>query len=162
MVLTAVLLHELFNYPKGHPLSSRSGEVCAERAAAVLLANGFPEPDQPLVLACIRDHSFSKGVRPETLEGQIVQDADRLDAVGAIGIARCFATSAEMRRPFYDPADPFCSQRPPDDKRWGVDHFYTKLLRIAERMNTPTGRRMAESRIAFMRVYLEQLRSELG
>jgi HD superfamily phosphodiesterase len=82
------------------------------------------------IATCIREHAFSRGTAPTTLEGEVLQDADRLDAIGAIGIARCMATCAEMRRPFYAPSDPFCGALEPDDKRCGIDHFYRKLLRI--------------------------------
>jgi len=91
----------------------------------------------------------------------VLQDADRLDAIGAIGVARCFATCASMGGPLYAPEDPFCDGREPDDKAWGVDHFFRKLLRIPEHLSTPTGRAMAGERVAFLRAYLEQLRREV-
>lgn len=162
VVRTAILLHELFNYPKGHPDSHMSGDVCAEHAARVLEEHGFPSEDRENVLDCIRNHSFSKGIVPSTLEGKIVQDADRLDAIGAIGIARCFSSCAEMGRPFYQPEDPFSEGRTPNDKAFGIDHFYVKLLRIADGMHTETARHIALERTKFMRVYLDQLQAELA
>jgi uncharacterized protein len=159
--VTAALLHELFNYPKNHPESSRSGDVCAEHATALLREHGYDEGFTARVAYCIRVHAFSRGILPETLEGKVLQDADRLDAIGAIGIARCFATSADMKRPFYAPDDPFCRAREPDDKQWGLDHFYRKLLRIGDGLHTATARAMAAERIDFMRAYLAQLEREL-
>ncbi|WP_051330831.1 HD domain-containing protein [Aneurinibacillus terranovensis] len=161
VVLVSVLLHELFNYPKGHPESHLSGDVCAERAEVVLHEQGFPAEKIPHVLDCIRNHSFSKGVMPATIEGKLVQDADRLDSLGAIGIARCFATCAEMERPFYEPGDPFSRKRKPNDKEYGLDHFYVKLLKIADRMHTEAGRRIAKERTRFMELYLSQLKQEI-
>ncbi len=114
------------------------------------------------VAYAIRVHPFSRGVVPSTLEAKILQDADRLDAIGAIGIARTFATCAEMGRPFYCAEDPFCRGRESDDKAWGLDHFYRKLLTIQATMNTEAGRRRAADRSAFLRTYLEQLERELG
>jgi uncharacterized protein len=160
--VTAALLHELFNYPKSHPDSSRSGDVCADHATALLREHGFDAAFTERVAYCIRVHSFSRGILPETREAKVLQDADRLDAIGAIGIARCFATSAEMKRPFYAPEDPFCRARSPDDKQWGIDHFYKKLLRIGDGLHTATARAMAAERIAFMRAYLDQLEREVG
>jgi uncharacterized protein len=159
---TAALLHELFNYPKDHPESARSGEVCAVEAERVLAQEGWHEQRRRHVADCIRTHSFSRGLPPETIEAAVLQDADRLDAIGAIGIARCFATSAAMRRPFYAPEDPFCRARPPDDKQWGLDHFYKKLLKIPATLNTATARRLAGERVAFMERFLVQLASEIG
>src|SRR4051812_16827144 len=128
VVAAAALLHELFNHPKGHPESHLSGDRCAEEAERVLRAEGCEEKIVQQIAYCIRVHSFSRGILPETLEAKILQDADRLDAIGAIGIARCFATCAEMKRPFYSTEDPFCRSRAPDDKNFGIDHFYKKLL----------------------------------
>ena len=110
---------------------------------------------------CIRVHAFSRGLVPETIEGKVLQDADRLDAIGAIGIARCFATCAEMGVPFYQPDDPFCRAREPDDKRWGLDHFYRKLLRIPDGLHTATARAIAGDRIRIMEAFLAQLGREL-
>ena len=160
--VTAALLHELFNYPKSHPESSRSGAVCAEHAVALLGEHGYDEAFTARVAYCIRVHSFSRGILPETLEARVLQDADRLDAIGAIGIARCFATSADMKRSFYAPHDPFCRAREPDDKQWGIDHFYRKLLRIGDGLHTATARAIAAERIAFMRAYLDQLEREIA
>ena len=162
VAVTAALLHELFNHPKNHPESSRSGDICAEQATVLLGEHGFEAAFAARVAYCIRVHSFSRGIMPETLEAKVLQDADRLDAIGAIGIARCFATSSEMKRPFYAPDDPFCGARVPDDKQWGIDHFYVKLLRIADGLHTATAQAMARDRADFMRAYLAQLEREIG
>jgi uncharacterized protein len=113
---TAALLHELFTLPKNHPDSARAGDRCAEKARELLDIEGAPTWLIEPVCAAIRDHSFSKGVVPDALPSRILQDADRLDALGAIGLARMWATCADMKRPFYAPEDPFCATRAPDDK----------------------------------------------
>jgi uncharacterized protein len=159
---SAALLHELFNYPKDHPDSSRSGEVCAARAAEVLRSLDWEEKKIEQVAYCIRVHGFSTGIVPDTLEARVLQDADRLDAIGAIGIARCFATSATMKRPFYDPEDPLCARREPCDKQFAVDHFYCKLLKIPERLHTCTAKKLAERKMRFMRQFLDELAAEIS
>jgi uncharacterized protein len=161
ITVAAALLHELFNHPKGHPESHLSGEVCAAHATQVLREQGCPAALVEPIAYAIRVHPFSRGITPDTLEARVLQDADRLDAIGAIGIARCFATCADMKRPFYAPVDPLCVAREPDDKQWGVDHFFRKLLRIPERLHTETARRLASGRVAFMEGYLEQLGREI-
>ncbi len=95
IVVPAAWLHELFNYPKGHPLSRLSGDACAGHAALVLRQERCPTHLIEPICDCISNHTFSKGVVPATIEGKVLEDADRLDAIGAIGIARCFATCAE-------------------------------------------------------------------
>jgi uncharacterized protein len=161
IVATAAMLHELFNLPKSHPNSARAGDLCAEHARELLEREGARELVAP-VCSAIRDHAFSKGVVPEALESRVLQDADRLDALGAIGLARMWATCADMRRPFYSPDDPFCTSRPPDDKSWGLDHVYKKLLVIPERLHLETSRSMARGRVRFIHAYVEQLRYEIG
>jgi uncharacterized protein len=162
VVLPAALLHELFSYPKSDPRSKLSGEACAERAAALLAAERWEPAPIDAIAYAIRVHPYSLGIRPETLEGRVLQDADRLDAIGAIGIARLFASTAVMRRPFYHPDDPLCrSGRAPDDKLWGVDHFYKKLLRVPEGLHTRSARVMASDRVRCMEAFLEHLGREI-
>ncbi len=158
---TAALLHELFTLPKNHPDSARAGDRCAEKARELLEMEGAPTWLIAPVFAAIRDHSFSKGVVPEALASRVLQDADRLDALGAIGLARMWATCADMKRPFYSPEDPLCVTRAPDDKEWGLDHVFKKLLVIPERLHTATARALAAERVTFLRTYVEQLGREI-
>lgn len=159
---TAALLHELFTLPKNHPESHRAGDTCAEHARALLVREGAPASLIDPVCEAIRDHSFSKGVVPDALPTRILQDADRLDAIGAIGLARMWATCADMKRPFYAPEDPFCEARTPDDKAWGLDHVYKKLLAIPDRLHTNAAKSLARDRVAFLHAYLAQLRAEIS
>jgi len=159
---TAALLHELFNLPKSHPDSARAGDFCAEHAHELLVREEAAPALVDPICSAIRDHAFSKGVVPDALESRVLQDADRLDALGAIGLARMWATCADMKRPFYDPSDPFADRREPDDKQWGIDHVYKKLLVIPSRLHLDTSRKMAEDRVRFIRVFIDQMRSELG
>lgn len=162
VVLPAALLHELSSLPKDHPDSPHSGVLCAQRAADALRKQGYPEARIEAVAYCIRVHPFSLGVVPQTLEAKALQDADRLDALGAIGVARCFAVGGTLSRPFYDPEDPFCRTREPDDKRWTLDHFGRKLLRLPETLHTPTARAMARERVDFLKAFLAQMEREIG
>ncbi|MEO2092469.1 MAG: HD domain-containing protein [bacterium] len=161
ITVAAALLHELFNYPKDHELSHMSGDVCAEQATEVLQGLEFPADRTAAVALCIREHSFSKGVTPTTLESRILQDSDRLDAMGAIGVARWAATCADMQRCFYDSEDPFCESREVDDRSFGVDHFYRKLLKLAEGLHTAAAHELARERLRFMKDFLNQLRGEI-
>lgn len=160
--VTAALLHELYTLPKSHPDSAKAGDRCAEEARTLLLREHAPPALVEPVCAAIRDHSFSKGVEPAALGARILQDADRLDALGAIGLARMWATCADMKRPFYAPEDPFCDRRTPDDKLWGLDHVFKKLLVVPGRLHTESARAIAEQRVSFIRTFLEQLRGEIS
>ncbi len=114
----------------------------------------------------IADISF-KGARVEqptlSLEGMVVQDADRLDAIGAIGIARAFAYGGSKGRVIYDPTcKPIDHQTTENYLNSGttINHFYEKLLLLKDRMSTPTGRTMAERRHQFMEAYLQRFYEE--
>ena len=140
IVLCAVLLHDIVSYPKSDK-RSRLASVHSARLAKQILADYDLDPNEvDIICDAISDHSFSQNHTPRTIEGKILQDSDRLDALGSIGIARVFATGGLLERPFYNTDDPFCKTRTPDDAAWTVDHFFSKLLRLEGLMNTKTAR----------------------
>lgn len=165
VVLPAAWLHDCVVLPKDSPDRARASRLAAERAGAWLLAqDDYPAVFVPAVEHAIEAHSFSANIAPQTLEAAVVQDADRLDALGAIGIARLYATAGAMGSLLAHPDDVVPSDppaRPLDDRRWATDHFFTKLLRLPATMQTVAGRAEAERRAAFLRRFLEQLRSEV-
>lgn len=161
LVLSSVLLHDIISYPKSDKRCKISSVESAEEAKKILKAFNFTDKEIQIVSDAIRDHSFSRGKIPKTLEGKILQDADRLDAIGAIGIARVFAVGGSERRPFYNSDDPFCTSRPPDDKAWTLDHFYQKLLKLESLMNTESAKIEAKRRTKILKKFLIDLKHEL-
>jgi len=161
LVLSAALLHDIVSYPKSSKRSKFSSIDSAKKSKIILKKYGFSEKEITIVSDAIKDHSFSQNKVPETLEGKILQDADRLDALGAIGIARVFATSGSLNRPFYNIDDPFCTKRNPDDDLWAVDHFFNKLLKLESLMNTRSGKIEAKKRTNVLQEFLKQLKDEI-
>ncbi len=161
IVLPAAYLHDCFTYPKDHPNRKQSSIIAAKKAVAFLESIDYPQQYHDAIAHTIEAHSFSANIRPNTLEAKVVQDADRLDALGAIGITRCIQVSTEFDAQLYDEKDIFAQQRELDDKQFTLDHFQTKLFKIAETMNTESARREAQKRKAFMQAYIEQLRDEV-
>lgn len=162
VVMPAVWLHDCVHVPKDSPDRARASRLAAAEAARVLSGWGYPPELLPEIRHAIEAHSYSAAIAPTTLEAKVVQDADRLDALGAVGIARCLMLGGSMGKALAAPSDPFCDERAPDDSLYVIDHFYAKLLGLAETMQTEGGRREALSRTAVMRAYLDQLRAELG
>jgi uncharacterized protein len=161
LVLSAVLLHDMVSYPKSDKRSKLSSVQSAELSKKILQNYNFSGEEIKIVSDAIRDHSFSKNKIPQTIEGKILQDADRLDALGAVGIARVFAVAGSENRPFYNKSDPFCSKRDPDDKKWTLDHFYKKLFRLESLMNTNSGRIEAKRRIKILKDFVSELKNEI-
>lgn len=159
--LAAALLHDLVYLPKNHPDSSRTAALGAEAARAWCAAEPALAGRAEAICEAIRTHSFSSGAQPTSLEGAILQDADRFEALGAIGLARCFATGGAMGAGLWHEADPWAQGRELDDKRWSLDHFACKLLKLADTMKTPAARREAQVRHAVLEAFLTALKREL-
>lgn len=160
--VAAALLHDIVNVPKDHPDRHRASERCAEVARAELPGYGFDAAAVTRIAEAIRDHSFSRGAIPEGALGKALQDADRLEAVGALGLFRCVSTGVRMGARYFHDADPWARERELDDRAYSVDHFFKKLLGLPATMLTEAGRAEGRRRAAFLEVTLDALASELG
>ena len=159
----AALLHDLGRTTRG-PTRSHA-ERSAKLAKHLLAAYDLPHQTQQAILHAILSHSYRHGVEPATLEARVLYDADRLDSLGASGVMRWAMTMKRGRWPgtrTYHPDDPFALWREPDGQHYLLDRFFTKLLKLQEVMMTTTGRAMAARRIAFLRLYLQELLRELA
>ncbi len=160
--VAAALLHDLVYRPKNHPESPLTAQMAADLVPRWCRETPGLEALADQVSAAVATHSWSGGGAPASLEAEVVQDADRLEALGAVGVARVFATGASFGASLWHPEDPWADDRPLDDKAYSLDHFERKLLKLAEGMKTPAGRRRAADRQAAMLAYLGALRAELG
>jgi uncharacterized protein len=161
VILPAVWLHDCVGLPKNHPQRGAASEMAARKAREILAQLDYPLDDRESIAEAIRTHSYSAQLTPQTVEAQIVQDADRLDALGALGLSRCLMTAGSLGSQLYDPADPWAETRPLDDRTWALDHFYTKLLRLPATFCTATGRQWAQSRAAYLQSFLDRLVQEI-
>ncbi len=163
IVRSAAWLHDCVIVPKNSPDRKRASVMAAEKAVSFLKSIGFQDDEKLSAVAhCIEAHSFSAGIEPRTAEAKIVQDADRLDALGAIGIARCIITGAGFGAALYHPEEPKPERREADEKNFIVDHFYEKLFKLEHTMQTEAGRNEARIRTEFMKSWLDQLFREAG
>jgi len=161
LVLSAVLLHDIVSFPKSDKRSKTASTKSANKAKKILKRFNFTMNEIKIIIDAIESHSFSKNKKPKTLESKILQDADRLDALGAIGIARTFAVGGGENRSFYNKNDPFCSSRTPNDQKWTVDHFYKKLLILQTRMHTRFAKNEAKRRTKILKKFLSDLKKEI-
>jgi uncharacterized protein len=182
VLLAAAYFHDLVSLPKDHPRRGESSRMSAERTVELLQTRfggseavgrsierageerrpGFPPEKIEGVRHAIHAHSFSAGIKPLTAEAKILQDADRLEAIGAIGLARVFYTAGQLDARLFDPEDPMAERREPDDRRYALDHFRVKLLKLPALMNTATGHRLADANAGYLLQFLEKIRAEIA
>jgi uncharacterized protein len=153
VVLAAVCLHDLVNLPKNDPARHLASTRSAELARRELEALGFPHARLDAVAHAIAAHSFSAGIEAQTIEARIVQDADRLDGLGAVGLARMFYTAGRMGSSLAHGSDPLAAARALDDKTYSLDHIPAKLARLPGMMRTEAGRRLGEQRLALLQEF---------
>lgn len=160
-LLAAVYCHDLVNLPKNHPERSNASLLAAEKAAPFLAQSGFSEEEIKKIKQYVIEHSFSKGLKPTSLEAAILQDSDRLDTLGAIGVLRCASVNTQMKTAFYEPFDPLAKERELDDKKYMIDHYFVKIFKLPELMNTAKGKLFAEQRVLYMKDFLATLMREI-
>lgn len=158
IVELAVLLHDVSD-----PKYTKNG---IDPEKDILESLGLPEEQSRHIAQIIREVSFKggNGEEPSSIEAKVVQDADRLDAMGAVGIARTFAYGGAKGRKLYDwdekPRSGMTEQEYRNKPTSSATHFYEKLLLLKNRMSTETGRHIADERHQFMLSFLEQLKKE--
>jgi len=163
ILLAAAYFHDWVSLPKNHPRRSESSRLSAEKAVELLsgVVSGFPVEKIEGVRHAIHAHSFSAGVEAKTAEAKILQDADRMEALGAIGAARTFYIAGQLHTQLFDADDPLAASRPLDDRRFALDHFEVKLLKLPALMNTAAGRRLAEKNAAWLRLFAQKVKDEI-
>ena len=162
VLAASVLLHDCVAVEKNSPLRAQASRLAAARAAEILAGLGWRGADVEAVRHAIAAHSFSAGIPPETLHARVLQDADRLDAIGMIGVARCFYTAGRMGSALYHPEDPRAEGRALDDAAYALDHFRAKLLRLADGFQTPAGSAIARERTAAIAGFMAAFEAEIG
>lgn len=162
IIIPAALFHDLIVYPKNHPERHKSQEKSAEEAEKILKSfKNFPIEKIEKVKTCILECSFSKWIIPEILESKILQDADGLEATWAISIMRTYASAGQMKIVFYNSDDPFCENRLANDLKYSLDLFFTRLLKVTQRMHTTSAKKIAQRRTNFLNTFLKEFKLEL-
>lgn len=159
LVRLAALLHDI-----GRPKEDRGeiedhAEWGAEESERVLRDRGATDETADAVAHCVRAHRYANRIDPGTIEAKILSDADNLDALGAVGIARCFSYGGERGSPIHDPSLP-PEDDPTDAGRTQFNHVHKKLLGLRERMYTDVGRELATERTEFVREFARRFETE--
>lgn len=158
----AALLHDVVNLPKNHPERARASQWSAQKARELLQSEALEPAQLDAIAEAIEDHSFSSGRRPRSALGEALQDADRLEALGALGIARTFSTGVRLGAQYFHADDPWAEARALDDRAFSIDHFFTKLLALPQTLCTEAGRIEAARRAEILKAFLLALADEIG
>lgn len=159
--IAAALLHDCVPIAKDSPLRKESARLCSEKGSEWLKELNWDEEFAVIISKAVLDHSYSSGRVPDSIIGEVLQDADRLEALGALGLFRTIATGVSMGTSFFDVLDPWAKERALDDRRFTIDHFFTKLLKLPASFRTVSAKKEAERRAKFLEIFLEQLKSEI-
>lgn len=161
VLITAAYLHDIINIPKNSIHRDKASSLAADKARVLLDGHDFSEAEISHIAQVILEHSYSANLKPSSIESAILQDADKLDAMGAIGVMRWASCGTKMKSKYYHPDDPWGENRSLDDKSYSLDHFEEKLLKLNGRLNTQGAKEEGKRRLAFFHAFLDQLRSEI-
>jgi len=161
VVIPAAWLHDCVTLPKDSANKHEASTMAADEAIRLLDELGYSKQYFDRIHHAILAHSYSAAVAPESLEAKVVQDADRLDALGAIGVARVILVGGALHSSLYQVDDAFCEKRTPNDKKYVLDHFYQKLLKLPATLHTESAKKEAKERVRFMKRFLKEMRREL-
>ncbi|MBC7396279.1 MAG: HD domain-containing protein [Bdellovibrionales bacterium] len=160
--IAAALLHDCVPIAKNSPLRKDSSRLSSEKAREWLNEMEFANNAEiDLIAQAVLDHSYSSGRIPTSLLGQALQDADRLESLGALGLYRTIATGVAMGAELFNSEDPWAEKRELNDLKFSLDHFFTKLLKLPESFRTDAARAEAHRRADFLRAFVTQLQSEI-
>lgn len=159
VVKASVLLHDIARALEDEGKIADHAIEGAKMARRILEDVNFPKHKIAKVIRCIETHRFKKRIKAESLEAKILRDADRLDIIGAIGVARVFTRGGWSNKPMYDPSIP------PKAKYDGVsltslNHIYEKVLKVKDTMKTKTAKEIAEKRHKFTEDFLDRFIGE--
>ena len=161
ILIPAVYLHDIVNVPKNSSKRESASELAANMASGILKEAGYSDDDIEKIYTVIVEHSYSLGRRPTTIESAVLQDCDKLDGLGAIGIMRAITCGTRMKASYYNVEDPLAIKRSRNDKKYTIDHFEEKLYKLPALMNTDMGRVEAEKRVEYMKGFINQLQNEI-
>lgn len=159
VIRAAALLHDIARAMEDEGKIEDHATEGAKMARKVLEEVNFPREKIDKVIHCVKVHRFRKGVKPENLEAKVLQDSDRLDIIGAIGIARVFTRGGWENMPIYDPSIP-PKERYDGRSLTSVNHIYEKILKVKRSFNTSTAKEIAEERHRFIEQFLERFLKE--
>lgn len=161
LLIPAAFLHDIVNIPKNSAKRHLASEFAANKAKELLEGEGYSDLETQKISRIVLEHSYSANITPTSLESAILQDADKLDGMGAIGVMRWATVGAKMKACYYNIEDPYAKDRELDDKNYSLDHFETKLLKLYDRLNTEPGKREGKKRLDFYHIFLERLKNEI-
>jgi uncharacterized protein len=162
VILPACILHDVVNPPKDNLENRKKASLLSADLASVYLEDTIPNQYfRQRIHHAIHAHSYSANVVCQDVNAMIVQDADRLEALGMIGIARLFSVGGSLGRALFNANDPLCEKGDPEEYKYTLDHYFTKLIKLPNIMQTKTGADLAWKRLDKMDKFIKELDNEI-
>ncbi|EPZ49596.1 HD domain protein [Bacteriovorax sp. BAL6_X] len=161
VLIASAYLHDIINIPKNSEHRSKASTLAAQKAKSLLVESDYADNEIEHIAQIILEHSYSANLKASSIESEILQDADKLDAMGAIGVMRWASCGTKMKSKYYHLEDPWAKDRSLDDKSYSLDHFERKLLKLNDRLNTEAGKEEGRRRLDFFHSFLTQLKTEI-
>ncbi len=161
VLIPAAYLHDIINIPKNSKHRHKASELASKKSVEILGESEFSSEEITKIGTIVLEHSYSANISPSSIESAILQDADKLDGMGAIGVMRWATVGCRMKASYYDLEDPWAENRELDDKSYSLDHFKTKLLKLYDRLNTAPAKIEGQRRLDFYQSFLAQLETEI-
>lgn len=161
ILFAACFLHDCHHVEKNAPGRQHASRLSALKARSALRDRNWTEDHIASVEHAIITHSFTGGMQPKTLEAKILRDADRLDSVGAIGIARCFYVAGRIGASFYDALDPLAQFRAMDETSFVLDHFRSRIVPSEKRFETEIASQLSYPRGLLSNAYYDGFLQEI-
>lgn len=158
----AAILHDLIPIAKNDPRRAQASKLAADAAGPILHDAGLHPHSIAITVHAIHAHSWSSGVTPTSIEAYLLRDADRLDALGAIGVARCLLVSGQLGRALHHPTDPHARHRDLDEQSYAYDHVLAKLYHLVDGLHTQAARYEGHQRLDTMRQFWDAVFAESG
>jgi uncharacterized protein len=159
VIKAAALLHDIARAMEDDGEIADHAIEGAKIAEKMLREVGFPKEKIAKVMNCVTTHRFKNSLKAESIEAKVLQDADRLDIIGAIGIARAFTRGGWSNMPIHDPLFP-PKEEYDGDSLTSVNHIYEKMLKVKDTINTKTAKQIAKGRHKFVEQFLDRLLKE--
>jgi uncharacterized protein len=161
VILAACYFHDVINLAKNHPKRTSASTLAAKLTLQILEQINFPKEKISKVCHAVEAHSYSAQIKPGLIEAKVLRDADRLDAIGSIGVLRTLYISGSMKRPLYHKSDPLAKNRALNGGKYSLDHFNIKSIDYPRTLSTSSALNFAKPLLKASDRFVQQMQKDI-